>query len=125
MRISLFVTYSLLWLPVFATEQNPTSFSVFPNECIATQKGDICVLPITLTYPELSSHEHCLHMNEQVLGCWLPNQLPTELNVELDADSTLTLVNEDNKKTPSVLLKVKYRQASTHRRRVRNPWSIF
>ena len=64
-------------------------------------------------------------MNEQVLGCWLPNQLPTELNLELDADSTLTLVNEDNKKTPSVLLKVKYRQASTHRRRVRNPWSIF
>ncbi|WP_394221825.1 DUF3019 domain-containing protein [Alteromonas gracilis] len=101
------------------------SFSAFPNECIASQKGDICILPITLTYPKLSSSEHCLHVNEQVLGCWLPDKLPTELNVELEADSTLTLINENAKKAPSVMLKVKYRQASSHRRRVKNPWSIF
>ena len=125
MRILLLAILLLLCLPSFAKEKSPALFSAFPNECITAQKGEICILPITLTYPEMSSSEHCLHINNRILGCWSPDKLPTDLELELDSDSTLTLKSEYDKKAPSVMLKVKYRQASTHRRRVRNPWSLF
>lgn len=125
MRIFLLAIPLLLHFPIYAKDKNSARFSVFPNECITAQKGEICILPITLTYPEMSSSEHCLHINNRLLGCWLPDKLPTDLSIELYADSTLTLMSEDENKAPFVTLKVKYRQASTHRRRVRNPWSLF
>ena len=125
MRILLLTALLLPCLPAFSVEKSPAFFSVFPSECIASQKGEVCILPITLTYPEMSSSEQCLHINNRLLGCWLPDQLPTKYRLELEADSTLTLKSGDDGKAPSVMLKVKYRKASTHRRRVRNPWSLF
>ena len=117
MRILLLAILLLLCLPSFAKEKSPAFFSVFPSECIASQKGEVCIL--------MSSSEQCLHINNRLLGCWLPDQLPTKYRLELEADSTLTLKSGDDGKAPSVMLKVKYRKASTHRRRVRNPWSLF
>ncbi|BFT29412.1 hypothetical protein D210916BOD24_05880 [Alteromonas sp. D210916BOD_24] len=101
------------------------SFTVNPNECIAAKKGDTCVMSLSLLYTSLSANSYCLSLDDSALGCWPANKLPASMDVQLDTDATLVLRDSEGEKRASVELNLRYREATTHRRRVRNPWSLF
>lgn len=119
----------LLFIPLLCVKtyavEDMTEFTVIPSECIATEKGDTCQLPLMITYPELTSTTYCLLMGEEPLGCWPAEQLPQTVTIELSQDSMLILKEANSQHSRSVNLRLKYRKASMYRRRVRNPWSLF
>ncbi len=102
-----------------------SNFSTHPNECIASEKGEICTMTLSLIYPQLPAGEFCLAINQRALNCWPRDKLPMSFNIALSTDSTLTLNDRNGINYGAINLNIKYRKASTHRRRVRNPWSVF
>lgn len=118
----LLLTLSTILAPVEAVENE---FAATPSECIATEKGDLCVMAVALTYPALRAGEYCLTLNDESLGCWPHSTMPGTVKITLKEESELRLVSESPVYHASVILTLRYRSASMLRRRVRNPWSLF
>tara|TARA_B100000408_G_scaffold120386_1_gene99697 strand:- start:80 stop:409 length:330 start_codon:yes stop_codon:yes gene_type:complete len=106
-------------------EAEDDAFSATPSECIAAEKGDECVMSVTLHYPPLPDDKYCLRLNREPLGCWPYSAMPGAVKVTLKEESELSLVRESNTYQASVILTLRYRSASMLRRRVKNPWSLF
>lgn len=101
------------------------SVSANPSECITARKGDSCKMSLNLFYNVLQQTRYCLTLASESLGCWSADELPETIEVKLDTTSILVLSDSKGKNRASIELNLRYREASTHRRRVRNPWSVF
>lgn len=121
MRLFIFLL-SVFHMDVLANE---VSFSVSPSECVATEKGDICSMSLALIYPRLPPGDYCVMLDDTSLGCWPYTNLPDTLDIQINSESVLSLVSKNSAFRTSALLKLRYRSATTQRRRVRNPWSLF
>ena len=106
-------------------EAEDDAFSATPSECIAAEKGDECVMSVTLHYPPLPNDRYCLTLNSEPLGCWAHSAMPGEVTVTLEEESKLSLERESKTYQATVILTLRYRSASKLRRRVKNPWSLF
>ena len=100
-------------------------WQVQPTICISEQAGQSCEFTVEITLLNLPSAQYCLVLTDKLIRCANLAEFPLKIPISISKTSQLLLLNEAQQTLLSTTLLVKSRQASTQRRRLRNPWSLF
>jgi len=117
-----FCAASLFAQPAIA--QTP-QWQIQPSICISQQAGESCEFEIEIILVNLPMGQYCLALADLVLRCANAAQFPLKLKIKINKNTELSLLNTAQQKLLNTTLLVKSQQASTQRRRLRNPWSLF
>lgn len=124
MKKAVLCLFNCLLISYSATARTP-NWQVKPTICINVQAEQACSLVLQITQMDLPLGRYCLQLNEQTLDCYRNTEFPLKIAVQLDKNTELILVDQQQNIVFTTTLFIKSQQANKQRRRLRNPWSIF